>query len=750
MKKLPPLMLMCLLTLPVYAGAAEYAGQVVNELTGEPLPKAKVASLSGESAQTDGNGRFILECANPNVVVQMPGFEEKYFILRPGEPLTLAVGLKGVYELQAVRVRAKPEAKKVLVSKQNVSQEAIKETTTTLFPDVARVVQALPGVTTNNDMSGLLYVRGGEPNEVVSVLDDMIILDPYLWGGRLTVFNPNLVENVEFYAGGYPAEANQALSALLQVKNRTGNAEKVSGFLDLSVATTDAVIEGPLGLAEGSSFIVGLRRTHYDLMVNASATGNVVYPFFYDGQAKLTLPLDTGTLNVQSLFSYEGMNLNLSEAEGYGEDHSENTRFHYAVKASNTSISYDHRWSDRLSLLTLVGLGWQDGFFTFTDPNMPSERQITQSIWQVRQVWQWVPDERHLVKAGLYALSSVVDASINSTVRTPTLAGYYVDKIETRFDLRWPVFAGFFAQDDIEILEDAVFVNPGVNGQYYSGNGQWVVSPRLAVKWKMTPEWEWHLATGLYAQHPLQAQLLDKTYGNPGLQAEEAVHYIFGCQLDLAHGFHVQAEAFYKDYFRLVVGDPDPAIRYTNAGSGKAYGLDLMVQKKLGDQWDGWLTYSYVDSERYIRDRSRAEDFGQNPDLEPIRTWYTSPSERPHTLNLIFNYEFARQWKLALSQKYLAGTPETPVAGAAYVAAIDEYVPRYGAFQSERLPAYLSTDVKVSMPFFGLNGWSAYVQVTNLFDAKNVDHYYYNDDYSRRKAMYQLPRMFMGGIRWDF
>lgn len=56
----------------------------------------------------------------------------------------------------------------------------------------------------------------------------------------------------------------------------------------------------------------------------------------------------------------------------------------------------------------------------------------------------------------------------------------------------------------------------------------------------------------------------------------------------------------------------------------------------------------------------------------------------------------------------------------------------------------------MSLPFFELKGWSSYLQVSNLFDKKNVDSYYYNEDYSEKRALYQLPRMVIGGLRWEF
>jgi hypothetical protein len=738
-----------LLGIPCLLQAHAYSGRVIDKITGEGLPGASLSGLSGESARTDEQGFFTLDCEQPKVLIQMPGFQDKSHILRKKDNL-IALELQGVYDIPAVEVKAKPDAKKVIVSKQSLEKEAIQKTTTSLFPDVAKVVQTLPGVTTNSDFSSLLYVRGGNPDEVVAILDDMLIMSPYIWGGRLSVFNPNLVESVDFYAGGFPAEANQAMSALLDVKNKTGNPRKYAGFMDLSAATAEALAEGPLGITENSSFILGLRRTHYDLIINSFADDNTVYPYFWDGQAKLTLPLPHGALTFQSLYSYQGMHLLLSETEGFGDDHGVETSSQYLNKKCDSSLAYNHQCSDTISVMTLLGLSLESGFFTLTDFYSPLEANFDQSLLQLRHVWQILLGDNHIVKAGLYAITGHALAKVDITRKIPTRDGYYIKHIATDFNFDWPVFAGGFIQDDMELLKDSLYLNPGINLQYYSGNQQMVVNPRLGVKWQVLPDWEWHAAAGIYSQHPMEPSRLDQEYGNPGLLAQEAVHYILGSRIDLGRDFFIQGEFFYKDYNHLMVSDADPDINYTNNGEGYAYGFDIIFQKKLGGPWDGWLTYSYVSSQRKITARSDPLDFGMNQAVVPLNEWYTPESERPHALSLVLNYTVSGDWKLALTQKYMSGCPYTPVTGAYYVAAIDEYVPEYGDINSARLPDFFTTDIKLSMPFFGLKGWSSYVQTSNLFGNKNVDSYYYNEDYSEKRALYQLPRMIIGGIRWEF
>ncbi len=59
-------------------------------------------------------------------------------------------------------------------------------------------------------------------------------------------------------------------------------------------------------------------------------------------------------------------------------------------------------------------------------------------------------------------------------------------------------------------------------------------------------------------------------------------------------------------------------------------------------------------------------------------------------------------------------------------------------------------DIKLSMPFFGVDNMESYVQTINTLNNKNVDHYYYSKDYTERKTAEMLPFLIIGGIKYNF
>jgi len=594
------------------AGAEVYHGNVVDAATQERLPGAEITSASGAKTLSDKTGEFSLETQDSRAKVALPGYAGLDVILQVNGNRIALKALPAV-QMAPVKVRGKADADKVVVSRQKVSEAEVKEVTVGLFPDVVRVMQLMPGVTTDNDFSANMFVRGGGFDEMIAVLDDMIILAPYLWGGRLSVFNPNLVDSVDFSTGGFPAEWPQAMSAVLNVHNKVGNLDKVRGFVDLSATTLDVFLDGPIpeGPA-GSSFLVGLRRTQYDLVQKLYVHDNAVLPYFYDGQAKLSFPLGAAHLTVNSIFSVEGMNYVMKKESGYGSQNEGDSNYYYLDRKVNLSAAYDTPLTDAVSVKTLLGVFYNDGSYQFADVQNPYNAYQNQTILQLRHIWKILPDKHEIIQAGINGFLGDGDATMKATYKVPTAADtYFVETIDHTFHMPWSDFSGVFVQDDIELIDDFLYLNPSANAQVYSLSHQWLWDPRCGIKAKLTHDWDLYAATGRYSQFPLDSQYLDAQYGNPNLKAEEAIHYILGTKLELGNHYFFKLEGYYKDYHNLITTDPDPAVNYTNNAVGHAYGYDFIFQKKIGEKWDGWITYSYVVSERKVTQRSDPALFGK-------------------------------------------------------------------------------------------------------------------------------------------
>ncbi len=156
--------------------------------------------------------------------------------------------------------------------------------------NVFRVLQVLPGVTGTDEFTSRLSVRGGGPDENLTVMDGVEIANPYRLQGLVSAFNPETIESFSLDTGSFGVARGDRLSSLLVVQNRAGTDTKaLSGSAALSITDANVVVEGKLPKANGSWIVTG-RRTYYDLVLARIVDAEL--PSFTDFQTQDRLGAD--------------------------------------------------------------------------------------------------------------------------------------------------------------------------------------------------------------------------------------------------------------------------------------------------------------------------------------------------------------------------------------------------------------------------------------------------------------------------
>lgn len=156
-------------------------------------------------------------------------------------------------------------------------------------PGVENILKTLPGVNISNELSTQYSVRGGNFDENLVYVNDIEVYRPFLIrSGQqegLSFVNTDLVQNVDFSAGGFQAKYGDKLSSVLDItyKNplKFGMAAEVSllgGSLSAEGISKDSKLSG----------IVGLRYRNNSLVLNTLETKGNVKPIFADVQTYLT------------------------------------------------------------------------------------------------------------------------------------------------------------------------------------------------------------------------------------------------------------------------------------------------------------------------------------------------------------------------------------------------------------------------------------------------------------------------------
>jgi hypothetical protein len=137
------------------------------------------------------------------------------------------------------------------------------------------------------------YVRGGNVDQNLILLDEAIVYNPSHLFGFFSVFNSDAIKDVELYKGGIPAQFGGRLSSVLDVRMKDGNSKRFSASGGLGVISSRATVEGPLVKDKGS-FIISARRTYGDLFLKLSPDEEVNKSrlYFYDFNAKLNYTIN--------------------------------------------------------------------------------------------------------------------------------------------------------------------------------------------------------------------------------------------------------------------------------------------------------------------------------------------------------------------------------------------------------------------------------------------------------------------------
>ena len=131
--------------------------------------------------------------------------------------------------------------------------------------DIIKTLQLKPGISSGSEGNSGIFVRGGNQDQNLIVLDEAIVYNASHLFGFFSVFNSDAIKDVKVYKGGFPSQYGGRLSSVIDVKLKEGNNQKFSGTGGIGLISSRLTLEGPIQ-KEKSSFIVSGRRTYVDLI----------------------------------------------------------------------------------------------------------------------------------------------------------------------------------------------------------------------------------------------------------------------------------------------------------------------------------------------------------------------------------------------------------------------------------------------------------------------------------------------------
>jgi len=696
------------------------SGEVRDAVTQQPLPGANVF-VPGTTigATSDDKGYYVIKNIAPgkyHVKASFIGYESSSnpdVIVIGQRNATISFNLKASsVEMDVVTIQSDYFAKPTenIVSMRTLSPEEIRRSPGSA-EDIFRVMQSMPGVATAGGKSAQLIVRGGSPDENLTLLDNIEIYNPIHFArsgesmGIISVVNPALLEKVDFLTGGFPAKYGDKMSSVFDMTLQDGNKELYNTDVNANIAGFGVTMDGPL--VEKSSMIFSLRRGFFDILT--SLLNKPAAPRYYDAVGKITYDLNPNNRISLVGFYY----LDQIDKLGSTKESSAMSKYNYLARDDyGSAFGLNWRWlisqhAFALTTVSFTGNGW-------------TTRQGSETNRALRG--EDILEKEFVVKSELtYQYSPVLDLKIGGLVKmidskneswTPedtTRNGVIIPAATISYTPDMTSKAALYMQSSYRIVRP-VTISAGLRFDRFALTNENNISPRLALSYRFLESTSLNLAWGKYIQSPASYQISPDPR-NLLLKSSTAFHYIAGIEHRLADDTRATVEVYHKVLSNLVV-HPDSSNLLLNTGSGYARGIEFSLQKKFTDGFVGSASYSYSVSQR--RDNS-------------TQALYDFEFDRPHIINLIAGMEIGEGWQIGAKFQYASGNPYTPVVGV--VIKNGSYYVVDGGYNSARYPAYHKLDVRIDKKFhFSSVTLTAYLDLWNVYNRQNILSYSYKVD----------------------
>lgn len=717
-------------------------GTIINAKTNEPVEFAGIqiqGTTLGTTSQQDG----VFELANVNpgfvrVVVSFVGFETTVspeIQVMGNQTSFIDVYLpESSVELDAVIVRPNYNMKRIEspISVISVGVRDI-EKGAGVNRDVSKVLQTLPGVGATDPNRNDLIVRGGGPSENVFYLDgiEIPIINHFATqgasGGVVGVINPDFVEEISFYTGAFPANRTNALSSVMDIRQRDGSSNQVRTSLAIGASDAAATVEGPVN--DKSTFIVSARQSYLQLLFKL--IGLPFLPTYNDFQAKYKLKIDNkNELTIIGIGAIDDLVLNTDLKTSGTESQKYLLSYLPVYKQWNYTVGgvYKHFGYSFIDTWVLSRSMLQNKNFKYRDNDESNDKMSDYKSDEAINKLRFEREYPYMaIKLKIGAGVNYAHYTNNSFRSVFRNGSEELQKYDTELDL-----FGYqvFAQLSDVFLDKRLKLSLGVNvvGNNFNNNmlnplNQF--SPRFSASYELSDKWDINANIGRYASQPAYTTMGFKRNGE-FVNKNEQLKYIISNQAIAGFEFRpsdntrLSVEGFYKQYgsypFSVEdgisiaskgteygqVGDE----KITSTGKGRAYGVELLYKIIDLEKLNLTTTYTFFRSE-----------FTDRENVYRPSSWDTR-----HMVNLIASYDFGKGSNVSARWRFSGGAPYTPIdmelsQNREAWDITNQYYLDYDNFNTLRLSSNHSLDLRVDKEiYFSKFALNFYADVQNAYN----------------------------------
>ncbi len=750
------------------------AGKVYDKETGKPLAFAHVQT-SNKGTISNQDGRFKLPPREDTIMLQVSyiGYKDLELEVPPGEEnVSLNMELNPQV-LQEVILNTAQNGE--LFGKPgffSLNPEQFNALPTLGETDVFKSIQLLPGIQASDETASGLSVRGGTPAQNLVLMDGFTLYHLDHFFGIFSTLNPNVINNVGLYKGGFGSEYGGRISSVVDVSGKTGSNDKFKAKAGVNLLSFNGMIEAPIG--SKSSIMLGVRQSFADAL-----NSNLFKDFLASNRESFIESINPGLATLQfqpSLNFYDingkfqhrfsttsilDINLYLSE-DFYSADFAETDDF------SAFSIEDRATWENKG-----ISLNWKlnpksnwHSNFTLAASEFSDDQQldIGQTFFQdVAFLKSDTIQSNSQVELSNYGVQSLVsDLTIRSDheIDLPNddliRGGVEFNVISTDYNADQFYFQNF--TEEIVIRNDLIlqsgiasmygsyqYNSPnikssfGIRGSFYEPTTKWFLEPRFDLNLKITENFNLKGAASLHHQFVNQTSLSlfnnnDKFYwvlaDDASVPILRSSHMIFGGNYSFGK-WTVDIEYYRKNTSGIIenlfaIRSPDNIGLHTLANSDPqsqvdTVNLNVSIEPQINPSGENIsegvdLFIKYRD-ETFTSWLSYSLGTSNNKfSYINLNNPFPSNQDQRHEINLVNIFKL-NNWELSSTLVYGSGRPYSiPILEGDSAIYYDET-----RVNNLRLPTYFRLDLSAKYSFpIGKTKCETGFTLFNVLDRVNV------------------------------
>jgi len=569
--------------------------------------------------------------------------------------------------------------------------------------DILKTLQLLPGVQSAGDGNSGFFVRGGNTDQNLILLDEATVYNPSHLLGFFSTFNSDAIKDVTLYKGATPAEYGGRLSSVLDVKMNDGNNKEYHASGGIGLISSRLNIEGPIE-KDKSSFIVSAEGPYADVFLKLSKDSNTNQNslYFYDINAKANYRL--GNKDRIYFSGYFGKD-KLGFGNTFGIDYGNSTG----------TLRWNHIFSSRM--FSNTSLIYSKYNYDIKINSGSNNIGITSFIKDLhfKEDLQYYANANNKINFGLDVIShttspGIISASSTSSFNPLTLqskhaieSAAYISHdltVSTKVSINYGLRAGsfmvmgpgnFYTYDKAgNVLDTTTYSSGKVVKSYFN------LEPRFSMNYKLTSSssvklaytrttQNLHLLSNSTSANPTDVWIPSSNNVKPEIADQVSAGYYRNFK-DNQYEFSsevyyrsMQNQIDYKNGAQLIANENvESQIVF---GKGRAYGWELFVKKKYG-RFNGWISYTLSRTERQFTEINNGRYFPANQD-------------RTHNLSVVGIYKINKKWTLSADFTYYSGNAVTWPSGKYEVNGQIAFL--YTERNAYRMPSYNRLDVGATL-----------------------------------------------------